>query len=150
MTMATTLDMYVIQVKPLSEELGGGYEALFPQLARGVVGYGNTQQEAINDLMQAAPAFAEAVEESGQRIPAPEPPRDCQEFSGKFNVRVPKLLHAMLVRQAEEQDVSLNSLVQTILTAGTTALAAGHEFGAIVEREPAADVPPLIMPLVRT
>jgi hypothetical protein len=62
-------------------------------------------------------------------------PKPWDEFSGKFNVRVPKLLHAKLVRLADEQGVSLNALVQTILMSGATALESGREFGAVVEPE---------------
>lgn len=124
-----TIQNYALQVKPLKEENGGGFEALFPQIARSLVGYGETQQEAVEDLVSAIPAFLEVMEESKQTLPAPEGPKEWDEFSGKFNVRVPKMLHAKLVRQAEEQGVSLNSLVQTILMSGAAALEAGHEFG---------------------
>jgi predicted HicB family RNase H-like nuclease len=43
----------------------------------------------------------------------PEPPVQPQrrEYSGKFNVRVPKSLHAALAREAEAEGVSLNQLV---------------------------------------
>jgi predicted HicB family RNase H-like nuclease len=47
----------------------------------------------------------------------PEPPAGPQrrEYSGKFNVRVPKSLHAALVSEAEAEGVSLNQLVVTKL-----------------------------------
>lgn len=43
----------------------------------------------------------------------PEPPVGPQrrEYSGKFNVRLPKSLHAALVSEAEAEGVSLNQLV---------------------------------------
>jgi hypothetical protein len=43
----------------------------------------------------------------------PEPPVNPQrrEYSGKFNVRVPKSLHAALASEAEAEGVSLNQLV---------------------------------------
>lgn len=127
---------YAVQVLAVPPDLGGGYEALFPVLARSVVGYGQTRQDAIDDLLEAARAFIEAVNETGQQLPATEAPRAWDEFSGKFNVRVPKLLHANLARLSDEQGVSLNSIVQTILMSGATSLEAGHEFGAIVEIVP--------------
>ena len=138
MDNANTIQHYAIQVKFLSEEDGGGFEALFPQLARGVVGYGTSQQEAINDLLDAVPLFLEAIEGLGQTLPLPEGPREWDEFSGKFNIRVPKMVHAQLHRLAEEQGISLNSLVQTILASGTTALAAGCEFGVVKRVNPFA------------
>jgi hypothetical protein len=43
----------------------------------------------------------------------PEPPVGPQrrEYSGKFNVRVPKSLHAALASEAQAEGVSLNPLV---------------------------------------
>jgi hypothetical protein len=43
----------------------------------------------------------------------PEPPIGPQrrDYSGKFNVRVPKTLHAALASEAEAEGVSLNQLV---------------------------------------
>jgi hypothetical protein len=43
----------------------------------------------------------------------PDPPVGPQrrEYSGKFNVRVPKSLHAALASEAEAEGVSLNQLV---------------------------------------
>jgi hypothetical protein len=47
----------------------------------------------------------------------PEPPLGPQrrDYSGKFNVRVPKSLHAALASEAEAEGVSLNQLVVTKL-----------------------------------
>ena len=103
-----------IQVFPLSKDLGGGFQALFLPLARGIVGYGATPQEAVAEL---------------QTLPEATTEKDWDEYSGKFNARVLKALHAQLLGLAEEQEVSLNSLVQTLLTSGATALAAGRMFG---------------------
>jgi hypothetical protein len=43
----------------------------------------------------------------------PDPPVGLQhrEYSGKFNVRIPKSLHAALASEAEAEGVSLNQLV---------------------------------------
>src|SRR6516165_10505489 len=61
-------------------------------------------------------AFAKTKEsrEIDQLIDSlPEPPVRPQrrEYSGKFNVRVPKSLHAALAAEAEAEGVSLNQLV---------------------------------------
>ena len=37
------------------------------------------------------------------------------EYSGKFNVRLPKSLHAALASEAEAEGVSLNQLIMTKL-----------------------------------
>ena len=44
-------------------------------------------------------------------LPEPLVGPQRREYSGKFNVRIPKSLHAALVREAEAEAVSLNQLV---------------------------------------
>lgn len=122
---------YPIQVSALVEEEGGGFQALFPPLARSVVGYGETPQEAIADLEKVVPLFLKMMDKTEQTLPEVAAEKDWDDFSGKFNVRVAKMLHAQLVELAEDQGVSLNSLVQTVLTSGATALAAGKMFGVL-------------------
>lgn len=48
-------------------------------------------------------------------MPEPKPGPERREYSGKFNVRVPKSLHAALASEAEAEGVSLNQLVVTKL-----------------------------------
>ena len=122
---------YSIQVSPLAEEEGGGFQALFPPLVRSIVGYGSTPGAAIADLHTTIPLFLKRIDKTEQILPVAAPEKDWDDFSGKFNVRVAKMLHAQLVELAEEQGVSLNSLVQTILASGATALTAGKIFGAL-------------------
>lgn len=122
---------YPIQISALLEEEGGGFQALFPPLTRSVVGYGETPQEAIADLQKVVPLFLKMMDKTEQMLHEAPAEKDWDEYSGKFNVRVAKMLHAQLVELAEGQGVSLNSLVQTILASGTTALTAGKLFGAL-------------------
>ncbi len=41
-----------IQVRALSEEEGGGFEAWSPRWARSLVGYGRTKEAAVKDFHQ--------------------------------------------------------------------------------------------------
>jgi antitoxin HicB len=75
---------------------------------------GDTQVEALEMLDDAARGWLAAHLEDGNPIPDPI---DAREFSGKFNVRVPKSLHRELVVRAERESVSLNQLVSTTLAA---------------------------------
>jgi predicted HicB family RNase H-like nuclease len=45
------------------------------------------------------------------RLPEPLAGPQRREYSGKFNVRVPKSLHAALASEADAEGVSLNQLV---------------------------------------
>lgn len=48
-----------------------------------------------------------------RKINIPEPVND--EFSGKFNIRLPKFLHRKLAYRAKEENISLNTLVTATL-----------------------------------
>ncbi|HVS39907.1 MAG TPA: toxin-antitoxin system HicB family antitoxin [Gemmataceae bacterium] len=76
---------------------GGPYVRLFPS-AKDRTAFANTEaSRRIDELIDSLP----------------EPPVGPQrrEYSGKFNVRVPKSLHAALASEAEAEGVSLNQLV---------------------------------------
>ncbi|MCL4283617.1 MAG: toxin-antitoxin system HicB family antitoxin [Fimbriimonadaceae bacterium] len=107
----------------------GSYEASIPQLARSVVGYGDSSETALADMLQVAEATAQFLEEQGEDLPDPEPVPEWTDYSGRVTLRLPKMLHAQLDRLATREGVSLNSLLTTILQAGATSLAAGCEFG---------------------
>lgn len=49
-----------------------------------------------------------------------------ERYSGKFTVRVPPYLHERLVRAAEDQGVSLNTLIQTSMAEAVERLAANR------------------------
>lgn len=117
---------YPVKVNALPENLGGGFQALIPQFGRGVVGYGETHTEAVADLMSVLPDFLEDLKELGQQVPEPKIARPVEEFSGKFNVRIPRLLHAELVDLADDNDVSLNQMVTMLLTNALAVAKAGR------------------------
>ena len=76
---------------------GGPFVRLFPN-ARERLAFAKTRESRrIDDLIDSLP----------------EPPVGPQrrDYSGKFNVRVPKSLHAALASEADAEGVSLNQLV---------------------------------------
>ncbi|MEX3744629.1 MULTISPECIES: type II toxin-antitoxin system HicB family antitoxin [Lysinibacillus] len=66
-----------------------------------------TIEEAYKDLEMILKDHIEIRLEHGDSIPEPVD----HEYSGKFNVRVPKTLHKQLAQEAEEEGVSLNQYV---------------------------------------
>ena len=78
----------------------------------GCSAFGETQEEAIRELQDAITAWVAAAKAAGNPVPTPSP---RPEFSGKFVVRLPKTLHASLVRQAKFEDSSLNQYVVYLL-----------------------------------
>ena len=76
---------------------GGPFTRLFPN-AKARVAFAKTKESRqIDRLIDSLPE------------PALGPQR--REYSGKFNVRVPKSLHAALASEAEAEGVSLNQLI---------------------------------------
>ena len=90
----------------------GGFVIRFPDLPGCM-----TQVERIEDVGAAAEEirtlWLETAAEVGQDLPAPTFP---EEFSGKFNVRIPRSLHRDLVHLAADEGVSLNQLVVSLLS----------------------------------
>ncbi|MCL6443820.1 MAG: type II toxin-antitoxin system HicB family antitoxin [Alicyclobacillus sp.] len=85
----------------------GEYVAEIPDLP-GCLTQGETIEEALRMIQEAKRAWLEVALEDGRPIPEPS---DAEEFSGKFNVRVPKSLHKALVENARREGVSLNQYI---------------------------------------
>ncbi len=79
----------------------------------GCSAFGETQDEAIRELQDAIAAWAAAAEAVGNPVPTPAA---RQEFSGRFIVRLPKILHASLAQQAKREESSLNQYLVYLLT----------------------------------
>jgi predicted RNase H-like HicB family nuclease len=110
-----------------SEE-DGAYLASCPEFP-GVATHGDTPEEALAEARVALEAAIEMYEAEARELPAT---RGLLEHSGQFRLRVPKTLHVQLVQRAEEEDVSLNSYIATVMGA-----AVGH---AEVETRAAAEL----------
>lgn len=83
---------------------------------KGCVGQGDTPEEAIEELSKNECEWLETAKENGIRIP------ECSlesenEYSGKFTVRISKVLHKQLAKQAELNSISLNSYVEEAIAA---------------------------------
>ncbi len=74
-----------------------------------------TPAEAVQGIAAAAREAVKILTGDGGPIPDPLSERS---YSGVFKVRIPPELHADLVREAAEQDVSLNRLVSVKLARG--------------------------------
>ncbi|MBI2345358.1 MAG: type II toxin-antitoxin system HicB family antitoxin [Deltaproteobacteria bacterium] len=81
-----------------------GYIATVHELS-GCSAFGETQEEALNEVVIAARLWLQAAKK--ERRPVPEPIM-TRRFSGRFALRIPKELHRELEREATEQGISLN------------------------------------------
>ena len=115
------------ETKPLEYYLGleysldiiadpdGGYVAIFPDLL-GCMTQGETLEETIEMANEARELWLECEYDTDPNdIPLPSYPID---YSGKLNVKIPKLLHQLLIDAAERDNVSLDQYVTMLLTRG--------------------------------
>ena len=90
----------------------------FPHLSA----FGESPGEALAELDIALEGAIDVHRDEGWPIPEPLAPTEVEGLpSGKFVARLPKTLHARLVRAAKNEGVSLNSLVISMLSAGLAA-----------------------------
>jgi len=102
---------YPITVHP---DPDGGYVAEIEELP-GCMTQAETLDEVFKAIEDARQVWIRGTYEMGQDIPLP---RDMEEYSGKFMVRIPRSLHRNLVRAAKREGVSLNQYVTSLLAAG--------------------------------
>ena len=75
----------------------------------------HTQAKALHGITQLAASVIKDMLKTGEKIPCPT---STKQYSGKFMVRVPPLMHRRLAINALEAHVSLNRYVNTILATG--------------------------------
>lgn len=105
---------YPFEVRPLSQDDGGGYLISFPDFAE-CISDGETVEEAIANGRDALKSTIAALKARKLPIPAPN---SGGVASGKFVARVPKTVHAQLATRARAEGVSLNTLVLTFIAQG--------------------------------
>jgi antitoxin HicB len=92
----------------------GGYVVVFPDLP-GCMTQADTLDELFEMAEDARTGWIETEYELGHDIPLPSYP---EEYSGKFNVRLPRSLHRSLAESAEREGISLNQYVVALLSRG--------------------------------
>jgi antitoxin HicB len=109
--MTTEKDLPRFEIRPLTEEEGGGYLIEFPDYP-GCMADGETPEEAVVEGRDALYSYRETLKELGRDI------HGTDIYSGQWRQRVPKSLHASLARRALQEGVSLNTFVATLLAEG--------------------------------
>ena len=106
---------YSIEIRPLSEEDGGGFLAIAPDLP-GCMSDGETLEEAVHEVLDAIESWISVAKEFGDPIPLPD--SGGTSGLGRFVPIIPKTLYAKLSAKAKQEGVSLNSFVVAKLAAG--------------------------------
>lgn len=94
----------------------------------GCYSQGDTAQEALANIEEAAKNWIEATLEAGRSIP---PPSTDYEYAGKVALRLPSSIHRQAVRMAERDGTSLN---QWLVSAIAARVGAEELYGKIAQR----------------
>ncbi len=104
------MNKYAVSIKWSDED--NGFIASIPGL-QGLSAFGNTNEEALSELKIAAEAYFHSLKKAGKTIPLEN---KVISFSGQIRLRMSKSLHAALSNEAEEEGVSLNTYMVTLLS----------------------------------
>ncbi len=107
----------------------GGYAAEILEFP-GCVSDGDTANEAVQNLEDAAFAWIESSQKQGKDIP---PPRGDYDYSGRIVVRLPASLHRQASLLAERDQTSLNQFLVSSIAASIGATDMYHRLQAQVK-----------------
>jgi len=119
---------YSVTVHPDSD---GGFVAEIEEL-HGCMTQAETLDEVFRAIEDARQLWIKTAFNEGQEIPLP---RDKEQYTGKFLVRIPRSLHRALAHSAKREGVSLNQYVVSLLTAGVTKDAMITQVGVVAEQK---------------
>ena len=103
---------YKVVIYPIRCDDGTvSWGARFPAID-GCVGGGDSPDEAVKEAFENLEIHLKVMEEEGMAIP-----KEDEQYSGKFALRMSKSLHEKAVMYAEHQGVSLNAFINETLSA---------------------------------
>ncbi|MFH1061253.1 MAG: toxin-antitoxin system HicB family antitoxin [Pseudomonadota bacterium] len=102
---------YPFEVSPLPADEGGGWLVTFPDLP-GCMADGPTITKALREAEDALESYVKTAQEFGDPLPP------ASSYSGRFNLRTTKSLHAKLAARAKAEGVSLNTMAVALLAEG--------------------------------
>ena len=103
---------YPFVIRPLSGAEGSGYLIEYPDLP-GCISDGKTPEEAIANGRDAVKSYLFSCRKYGDKVPQPG-----KSAGGQWRQRVPRSIHTRLVARAEQEGVSLNTLVTAMIAEG--------------------------------
>ena len=87
---------------------------------KNIIGSGKTVGDAIEEAYGNLEAYFEFCDEEGIEIPNPSQKGLFNSYSGKITVRMPKSLHRDMAEYANEDGISLNSLINDAIRRTTS------------------------------
>ena len=110
--------MFKYSMQLFWSEDDGEYVALVPEFPR-LSALAKNPEEAVGEMVMVTETALEILAEQGLRAPEPQV---LSSFSGQMRVRMPRTLHQKLAGRARMEDVSLNTLIVSLLAEGIGAM----------------------------
>ena len=107
-----------IELRPLTEDEGGGWLASFPDLP-GCMSDGETPEEALRNAAEAESAWLAANEKWGKAR---------TEKPARLVARLPRSIHRNLQERASEEGVSVNTMMVTLIAHGLGEISGNRQF----------------------
>ena len=104
------MSKYAVTIKWSDED--DGFIASIPGI-KALSAFGATKEEALSELNVAEEAYLKALEQAGKPLPMPD---KVVPYSGQLRLRMSKSLHASLSYEAEDEGISLNTYIVTLLS----------------------------------
>jgi len=104
------MNKHAISIKWSDED--DSFVATIPGI-KALSAFGATRAEALSELHIAVEGYFEALKAAGKPLPLPE---KVTPYSGQLRLRMPKSLHAALFAQAEDENISLNTYIVSLLS----------------------------------
>ena len=104
------MNKHAVSIKWSEED--NGFIASIPGI-QALSAFGNTNEIALSELKIAAEAYFASLKKAGKTIP---PEDKVISLSGQIRLRMSKSLHVALSNEAEEEGVSLNTYMVTLLS----------------------------------
>jgi antitoxin HicB len=106
--------MFKYSMQLLWSEADGEYVALIPEFPH-LSALAETPEAAAREAQVVAGLFLEDMAECGQEPPEPQ---ILSSYSGEIRVRMPRTLHQKLAGRALRENVSLNTLMVSLVAEG--------------------------------
>jgi antitoxin HicB len=110
------LFLYPFEIKPLTEEKGGGYLISFPDFNE-CISDGETPEEAMKNGFDALQETIDALESMGFPIPKPFSSRQKNDI---FVQQIPENLYQRLETLAKKEKININTLINSLLEESLT------------------------------
>jgi len=111
-------ELYTAVIRSVNVDGNTYFQGRLKEFGHSVISEGLTPEETLSALYQNGKMLIEDLSADNLELPEVETSRRWDSYSGKITIRIPKSLHYKLHVLSEEEGISMNSLVLSMLAEG--------------------------------